>query len=225
MGRRHGPGGRGAPDEAGAGAISRSLHHHSRDRPPRHHRHGAQDPRVQGRVRPQGAHDVPCWLQPAGSRRRPSLLPDLPGVHRPRHPDHLQRRHRGTALPVEVPGRDALRPGLLRLPRAAHRDASRRRAVGGARGEAHAQVAEPLLHAQRIRAQALPRGDHQVRQHARRRQGDVRGLLPDGVEPRAHLHRHARRPVPRPRVAEVPPRERPAGVQARRTSLQTVSES
>ena len=45
-------------------------------------------------VRPQGADDVPRRLQPAGAGRRPSLLPDLPGVHRPRHPDHLQRRHR-----------------------------------------------------------------------------------------------------------------------------------
>ena len=85
-----------------------------------------------------------------------------------------------------------LRPGLLRLPRAAHRDAPRRRAVGGAGGEAHAEVAEPLLHAQRVRAQALPEGDHRLRQHPRRRQDHVRRLLPDGPEPRAHLHRDAR---------------------------------
>ena len=102
-------------------------------------------------------HDVPGRLQPAGAGRRPPLLPDLPDVHRPRHPDHLQRGHRRTALPVGVPGRHALRPGLLRLPRAAHRDAPRRRAVGGARGEADAQVAGPLLHAERVRAQVLPR--------------------------------------------------------------------
>ena len=69
---------------------------------------------------------------------------------------------------------------------------------------------------ERVRAQVLPEGDHRLRQHARRRQGHVRGLLPDGAEPRAHLHRDAERAVPRPRVAEVPPRERDARVQARR---------
>ena len=34
------------------------------------------------------------------------------------------------------------------------------------------------------------------------------GLLPDGPHPRPHLRRDARRAVPRPRLAEVPPRER-----------------
>ena len=42
------------------------------------------------------------------------------------------------------------------------------------------------------------------------------GLLPDGPEPRAHLHRDARRAVPRCNVAEVPARERRACVQAGR---------
>ena len=172
-------------------------------------------------ARHQGGHHVPGRLQPAGPGERPSLLPDLPDVHRSRHPDRVERRHRRAALPVGVSGRDALRRGLLRLPRAAHRDAPRRRAVGGARGEAHAQVAEPLLHAERVRAQALPEGDHRLREHARRRQGHVRRLLPDGSEPRAHLHRDARRAVPRPRVAEVPPRERDPRVQARREAVRS----
>ena len=48
-----------------------------------------------------------------------------------------------------VPARHALRPGLLRLPRAAHRDAPRRRAVGGPRRQAHAEVAGPPLHDER----------------------------------------------------------------------------
>ena len=99
-----------------------------------------------GRARHQGGDDVPGRLQPAGAGERPPLLPDLPDVHRPRHPDRVQRRHRGTALPVDVPGRHALRPGLLRLPGAAHRHAARRGAVGGACGQAHAQVAGALLH-------------------------------------------------------------------------------
>ena len=54
----------------------------------------------------------------------------------------------------------------------------------------------------------------QLREHTRRRQGHVRGLLPDGAHARAHLQRDARRAVPRPRVAEVPARERGARVRA-----------
>ena len=49
-----------------------------------------------------------------------------------------------------------------------------------------------------------PQHDHRLRQHARRAQGDVRRLLPDGAVARAHLQGHAGRPVPRPCVAEVP---------------------
>ena len=80
---------------------------------------------------------------------------------------------------------------MLRLPRPRVRDPSRVRAVGGPRGEAHAQVAGPPLLHQRVRAEALPEGDHRLRQHARRRQDHVRGLLPDGAHPRPHLERHA----------------------------------
>ena len=102
-----------------------------RGRPQRHHRRGAQDPRRARRARHQGGDDVPGGLQPAGAGERPPLLPRLPDVHRPRHPDHRQRRDRRAPPAVGVPGRHALRRGLLRLPRAAHRDAPRRRAVGG----------------------------------------------------------------------------------------------
>ena len=59
-----------------------------------------------------------------------------------------------------------------------------------------------------------PKDDRRLREHARRRQGDVRGLLPDGTLARPHLLRDARRAVPRPRVAEVPPRERGPRLQA-----------
>ena len=44
----------------------------------------------------------------------------------------------------------------------------------------------------RVRPQVLPEGDHRLRQHPGRRQDHVRRLLPDGPEPRAHLHRDAR---------------------------------
>ena len=53
-------------------------------------------------------------------------------------------------------------------------DAPRLRAVGRPRGEAAAQVAEPLLLDHRVRAEVLPEGHHRLREHARRRQGHVR---------------------------------------------------
>ena len=98
----------------------------------------------------------------------------------------------GPRVPVRVPGRHAVRPGLLRLPGAADRDAPRRRAVAGARGEADAEVAGPVLHAVGVRSEVLPEGDHRLREHARRRQGHVRGVLPDGAQPAAHLRGAAR---------------------------------
>ena len=180
-------------DRAGAARSPRSLRRQPRGRPERHHRHGAQDPRR--RTTEHGIKAVTTF--PAGCN------PQVPVNDRRYYPIYQtcidldipiisNAGIAGPAVPVGVPGRHALRRGLLRLPRAAHRDAPRRRAVGGARGEAHAQVAEPLLHDERVRAQVLPEGDHRLRQHARRRQGHVRRLLPDGPEPRAHLHRDAR---------------------------------
>ena len=47
-----------------------------------------------------------------------------------------------------------------------------------ARGEAAAEVAEPLLLDERVRAEVLPEGHRRLREHARRRQGHVRRLLP-----------------------------------------------
>ena len=38
-----------------------------------------------------------------------------------------------------------------------------------------------------VRPEVLPEGRRPLREHARRRQGDVRGLLPDGPDARAHL--------------------------------------
>ena len=43
-----------------------------------------------------------------------------------------------------------------------------------ARGEAAAEVAEPLLLDHRVRAEVLPEGHHRLREHARRRQGHLR---------------------------------------------------
>ena len=81
----------------------------------------------------------------------------------------------------------------VRLPRAGVRHPPRLRTVGGPRGQADAEVAEPVLLDIGVRAQVLPEGDHRLRQHARRRQGHLRRLLPDGPVARAHLQRHAQR--------------------------------
>src|SRR5260221_919241 len=87
------------------------------------------------------------------------------------------------------------------------------RALGRPRGEAAPQVAEPLLLHLGVRAEVLPQGRHPLREHPRCRQGDVRRVLPDGPVARTHLRRDARRALPRPRLAEIPPRERGARLQ------------
>ena len=68
------------------------------------------------RARDQGGLDLPGRVQPPGADVRPALLPHVPDVRRPRHPDHRQRRHSRSPGPVRLPGRHALRRGLLRLP-------------------------------------------------------------------------------------------------------------
>ena len=75
-------------------------------------------------------------------------------------------------------------------------------------GEADAQVARPPLLHVGVRAEALPEGDHRLRQHPRRRQDHLRRLLPDGPVARAHHERHATRRSEGRRLAEVPTRQR-----------------
>ena len=60
----------------------------------------------------------------------------------------------------------------------------------------------------RVRPEALPAGHHRLRQHPRRRQDHLRRLLRRRPDARPHLRRAAHVPVPRPRLAQVPPRER-----------------
>jgi hypothetical protein len=78
------------------------------------------------------------------------------------------------------------------------------------------QMAGALLHDQCFRAQVLPEGDHRLCQHPGRRQDHVCRVLPDGDQPRAHIQRDAERSLPRPRMAQVPQRERHACLQAGR---------
>ena len=62
--------------------------------------------------------------------------------------------------------------------------------------------------------EALQQAHRRLREHSRCRQDHLRGLLPDGPGHRPHLRRAAKRAVPRPRVAQVPLRERRPGVEA-----------
>ena len=58
--------------------------------------------------------------------------------------------------------------------------------VDRARGEAHAQVAEPLLLDLRLRTEALPQGDRRLRQHPRRSDKIIyAGYFPAGLRLRA----------------------------------------
>ena len=75
----------------------------------------------------------------------------------------------GPRVPGGLSGRHALRSGLLRLPRAAGRDAAGRRAVGGDGGQAHAQVAGAALHDERVRTPVLPLRRDRLRQLPRGR--------------------------------------------------------
>ena len=53
---------------------------------------GAPDPQGPRGARHQGRDHLPVGLQPAGAGQRPTLLPDLRDLHRPRHPHRRQRR-------------------------------------------------------------------------------------------------------------------------------------
>ena len=131
-------------------------------------------------ARREGGDRVPGGLTPAGADQRQEVLPDLREVRRARHPDLRVRGRARAAGAVRAAVRRPDRRGVLVLPRAEVRHPPRLRAVGRPRGEAAAQVAEPLLLDLRVRAEVLPEGRRPLREHARRRQGDVRGLLPDG---------------------------------------------
>ena len=168
-------------------------------------------PRIATRVRavrhPRDV-GVPGRYLPAGADQRQEDVPDLREVRRARHPDLRLRRRARAAGSVRAAGGRAHRRGDVRLPRAGVRHAPRLRAVGGPRGQADAEVAEPVLLDVGVRAEALPEGHHRLREHARRRQDHLRRLLPDGAVTRPHLRRDAERAVQRPRVAEVPVRQR-----------------
>ena len=105
-----------------------------------------RDLHARGRgARREGGDRVPVRAQPAGADQRQEVLPDLRQVHRARHPDLRVRGCARAAGAVRAAVRRPDRRGVLVLPRAQVRHPPRLRAVGRPRGEAAAQVAEPLL--------------------------------------------------------------------------------
>ena len=122
----------------------------------------------------------------------------------------------GPRVPLEPQRVELPRRGLLVLPRADRRHAPRRRSVDRARGEADAQVAEPLLLDLSVRPEALPGADHPLREHPRRRQDHLRGLLPGRTDLRADHVGAAERAAQGRGLAEVPPRNAAEGAGPRR---------
>ena len=121
------------------------------------HGRGAQDPPPAPRLRHQGGHGFSLGAVPAGTGQRQEVVPDLRGADRPR-PAVLPLRGRAGSAPADGPAaRRAAGRDLLVLPRAEVRHAPRLRAVDRARGEADAEVPEPALHDQRLRAAAYPK--------------------------------------------------------------------
>ena len=135
------------------------------------------------RCKEHGAKAAHCWgtgLIPQVPLNDKKMYPALREVRGARHPDLRVRRRARAPHPLRAPVRRPARRGVLVLPRAEDHHAPRWRTVDRADGEAAAEVAEPLLLDQRVRAEALQQGHHPLREHARRRQGHLRRVLPDG---------------------------------------------
>ena len=124
------------------------------------HGRGAGARRRGAGVRRQGRAVLGHRAHPAGAAQRQEDVSRLREVRGARHPDLRVRRRARAPHPVRAAVRRLARRGVLVLPRAEDHHAPRRRAVDRADGEAAAEVAEPLLLDQRVRAQALQQGHH-----------------------------------------------------------------
>ena len=157
----------------------------------------------------KAATAFPAGLLPAGADQRQEVLSALRQVRGARHPDlHLRRRARAARADGGA-GRRAARRGVLVLPGAA--------SVVTRHGcEPWTDLAVKLMlkwpnlyySTSAFAPAPLPQGHHRLREHARRRQGHVRRLLPDGADARADLQGAPGRSAPRRSVAEVPARQR-----------------
>ena len=145
------------------------------------HGRGAPDRPRACRGQAQGRLLLPFRPATAGADQLQAGLSGLCQMHRARPADlHQCRRARPAHSDDAAMGRPSRR-GRLRFSRAQGCDAPRCRARCRSGGQAAAQMAEPLLFDQRLRAEILARGDRQIRQFARGRQGDLRRLFPDGA--------------------------------------------
>ena len=169
----------------------------------------------------KAATAFPAGLHPAGADQRQEVL----SRSTPSASSSTSRSASAPACPARgcrsrCQNVELHRRGVLVLPRAEVRDAPRLRAVGRPRGEADAQVAEPLLlDLARSRRSTTRRT---IIDFANTRGADkvmYAGYFPMGLSLERIFTEHAGRAVPRPRVAEVPARERGAGVQAGRVSM------
>ena len=149
----------------------------------------------------------PCRLRPAGADQRQALLPDLRQVRRARHPDLLlRRRARARACRWRRRRSSCIDEVCWFFPEL--KFVIRHGCEPWTDLAVKLMLKWPNLYysTSRLRPEALPEGDHRLRQHARRRQDHLRRLLPDGPLARAHLRRHAERAVQGRGVAEVPAR-------------------
>ncbi len=163
-------------------------------------------------VKEHGAKAAHCWgtgLIPQVPLNDKKMYPDLREVRGARHPDLRVRRRARAAHPRSQPQYVGLLdevcwffPELKIITRHG--------------GEPWTELMVKLLlkwpnlyySTSAFAPKHYTDGHHRLREHARRRQDHLRGLLPDGPLARPHLRRVAERAVPRPRVAEVPLRER-----------------
>ena len=166
----------------------------------------------------------PPGLNPQVADQRQEVLSALREVRGARHPDLRVRGRARAARAVGAAGRRADRRGLLVLPRAEVRDPARLRAVGRPRGEAACSSGRTsTTRRARSRPKHYPKD---IVNFANTRGADkvmYAGYFPMGLSLDRIFTEHARRAVPRPRVAEVPARERDARLQARRVTRDGVS--
>ena len=116
-----------------ARAAPRPLLRLARGRPERRAWRRSADPR--GRTRSSASRRstlFPAGLHPAGADQRQALLPDLRQVRRARHPDRASTpASPGRGCPSACQHVERFDEVCYDFPELAHRDAPRRRAVGG----------------------------------------------------------------------------------------------
>ena len=109
-------------------------------------------------LRHQGAHRVPVGAVSAGADQRQEVLPDLREVRGARHPDlRLRAACPGPRLPMAPQNVELIDEVCWFFPELQFVMRHGARAVDRARGEADAEVAEPLLLDERLRARSTTR--------------------------------------------------------------------